>query len=103
MYSPLLNLVADRLLNCVHISSPIGEPPLMLAVSVWAAVKQALASAAPGRRPGVDLPATNEEILRRLTERRETFDDGPPGPADAGANGPTNGPVRSDKYTPERA
>jgi xanthine dehydrogenase large subunit len=87
----------------VYGSKAVGEPPLMLAISVWAAVKQALASAAPGRRPGVDLPATNEEILRRLTERRETFDDGPPGPADAGASGPTNGPVRSDKYTSERA
>ena len=46
----------------------VGEPPLLLGVSVWAAVKQALASAAPGRRPALDLPATGEEILRRLTE-----------------------------------
>ncbi|HTK73784.1 MAG TPA: molybdopterin cofactor-binding domain-containing protein, partial [Gemmataceae bacterium] len=45
----------------------VGEPPLLLAVSVWAAVKHALASAAPGRCPRIDLPATNEEILRRLT------------------------------------
>ncbi len=42
-------------------SKAVGEPPLLLAVSVWAAVKQALASR-------LDLPATNEEILRRLTE-----------------------------------
>jgi xanthine dehydrogenase large subunit len=41
-------------------SKAVGEPPLLLAVSVWAAVKQALG----GR---LDLPATNEEILRRLT------------------------------------
>jgi xanthine dehydrogenase large subunit len=57
----------------------VGEPPLLLAVSVWAAVKNALASTAPGRRPRLDLPATNEEILRRLTElqtdmRQETRD-----------------------------
>jgi xanthine dehydrogenase large subunit len=42
----------------------VGEPPLLLAVSVWAAVKQALATQ-------LDLPATNEEILRRLTELTE--------------------------------
>ena len=33
----------------VYASKAVGEPPLLLAVSVWAAVKQALASAAPGR------------------------------------------------------
>ena len=46
----------------------VGEPPLLLGVSVWAAVKQALASVAQGRRPTLNLPATNEEILLRLTE-----------------------------------
>jgi xanthine dehydrogenase large subunit len=46
----------------------VGEPPLLLAVSVWVAVKQALASVGAGR---LDLPATNEEILRRLTELAE--------------------------------
>jgi xanthine dehydrogenase large subunit len=40
----------------------VGEPPLLMAVAVWAAVKQALATQ-------LDLPATNEEILRRLTEQ----------------------------------
>ena len=45
-------------------SKAVGEPPLLLAVSVWAAVKQALATR-------LALPATNEEILRRLTERTE--------------------------------
>jgi xanthine dehydrogenase large subunit len=49
----------------------VGEPPLLMAVAVWAAVKQALASAAPDRRPQLDLPATNEEILRRLMEQSE--------------------------------
>lgn len=44
----------------------VGEPPLLLAVSVWAAVKQALASIADNRRPTLNLPATNEEILGRL-------------------------------------
>jgi xanthine dehydrogenase large subunit len=49
-------------------SKAVGEPPLLLAISVWAAIKQALASAAPGRAPKLNLPATGEEILLRLTE-----------------------------------
>jgi xanthine dehydrogenase large subunit len=63
----------------VYGSKAVGEPPLLLAVSVWAAVKQALASVAPGRRPRLDLPATNEEILRRLAEGQES-------PAEAGTS-----------------
>jgi xanthine dehydrogenase large subunit len=56
----------------VYGSKAVGEPPLLLAVSVWAAVKQALAWAAPGRRVKLNLPATNEEILLRLTESAST-------------------------------
>jgi xanthine dehydrogenase large subunit len=60
----------DNPLNAENIcgSKAVGEPPLLLAVSVWAAIKQALASATPGTVPRLDLPATNEEVLRRLTE-----------------------------------
>jgi xanthine dehydrogenase large subunit len=44
----------------------VGEPPLLLAVSVWAAVKQALADI--GVNPAsLGLPASNEEILLTLT------------------------------------
>lgn len=46
----------------------VGEPPLLLGLAVWAAAKQAIASASSGRRPTLDLPATGEELLRRLTE-----------------------------------
>jgi xanthine dehydrogenase large subunit len=49
----------------------VGEPPLLMAVAVWAAIKQALTTAAPHRRPQLDLPATSEEILRRLAEQTE--------------------------------
>lgn len=49
-------------------SKAMGEPPLLLAVSVWAAVKQALGSLSPGRIPQLSLPATNEEVLLRLSE-----------------------------------
>ncbi|MFL5330616.1 MAG: xanthine dehydrogenase molybdopterin binding subunit [Gemmataceae bacterium] len=46
-------------------SKAVGEPPLLLAVSAWAAVKQALAAATGSA--ALSLPATNEEVLRRLS------------------------------------
>jgi xanthine dehydrogenase large subunit len=52
----------------VYSSKAVGEPPLLLGVSVWAAVKQALASVAGERRVRLSLPATNEEVLLRLSE-----------------------------------
>lgn len=52
----------------VAASKAVGEPPLLLGISVWAAVKRALSSRAPaGRAAPLGLPATNEEILLRLT------------------------------------
>lgn len=48
-------------------SKAVGEPPLLLAVSVWAAVKDALGSVKSGREPvRLKLPATHEEIFRHL-------------------------------------
>src|SRR5262249_41624913 len=55
----------------VYGSRAVGEPPLLLGVSVWAAVKHALSFASGGRVPRLDLPATNEEVLRRLAEYGE--------------------------------
>ncbi len=51
----------------VYRSKAVGEPPLMLAIAVWAAVKNALSYAAPGATADLQLPATGEEILRCLT------------------------------------
>lgn len=44
----------------------VGEPPLLLGLAVWAAVKDAIRTASPKARPALDLPATGEEILKRL-------------------------------------
>jgi xanthine dehydrogenase large subunit len=52
-------------------SKAVGEPPLLLAVSVWTAVKHALSFVSGGQVPKLNLPATNEEILRRLTEHSQ--------------------------------
>ena len=40
----------------------------MLCLSVWAAVKHALSTVQKGKCPQLNLPATAEEILSRLTE-----------------------------------
>ena len=50
----------------VHRSKAVGEPPLMLALSVFSAITHAIASLAPGRTPPLDAPATPEAILRAI-------------------------------------
>jgi len=53
-------------------SKAVGEPPLLLGVCVWTAVKNALAQVRrPGNRgrlPRLSLPATNEQILHCLAQ-----------------------------------
>lgn len=46
-------------------SKAVGEPPLMLAISVWEAFKEAIAAARAGAVQ-LDAPATAENILRSL-------------------------------------
>ncbi len=48
----------------VRRSKAVGEPPLMLGVCVWTAVKDALASYSEQAARELSLPATSEEILR---------------------------------------
>jgi xanthine dehydrogenase large subunit len=54
----------------IRSSKAVGEPPLLLAVSVWMAVKNALSFVSGEAIPQLHAPATGEEILRRLTEYR---------------------------------
>jgi xanthine dehydrogenase large subunit len=49
-------------------SKAVGEPPLLMAISAWCAVKHALGFVSNGDIAQLRLPATNEEILSRLTE-----------------------------------
>jgi xanthine dehydrogenase large subunit len=51
-------------------SKAVGEPPLMLAISAWAAVKQALAQVG---KENLQLPATGEEIIRQLYPPKSPF------------------------------
>ena len=51
-------------------SKAVGEPPLLLGISVFMAIKNALSFASNGAVPKINAPATPEEILMRLTEYR---------------------------------
>jgi xanthine dehydrogenase large subunit len=57
-------------LHCVRRSKAVGEPPLLLGIAVWSAVKNALTFLPNpnGTDPNLKLPATGEEILRCITE-----------------------------------
>ena len=54
----------------IHRSKAVGEPPLMLALSVFSAITDALASLSPRRVPPLDAPATPEAILRAADAMR---------------------------------
>jgi xanthine dehydrogenase large subunit len=51
-------------------SKAVGEPPFLLGLSVFAAVKHALTFVSGGKVPVLNLPATTEEIVVRLAEYR---------------------------------
>jgi xanthine dehydrogenase large subunit len=54
----------------IYRSKAVGEPPLMLAISVWSAIFNAVASLNPGKIPPLDAPATAEAILRAVKAMR---------------------------------
>ncbi|HEX5780139.1 MAG TPA: xanthine dehydrogenase molybdopterin binding subunit [Xanthobacteraceae bacterium] len=51
-------------------SKAVGEPPLMLAISVFAAIADAIHSVKPGSQVPLDAPATPEAILRAVKAAR---------------------------------
>jgi xanthine dehydrogenase large subunit len=53
----------------VFCSKAVGEPPLMLAFSVWPAIHDAVASLADHRHaPRLDAPATPERVLAAIDD-----------------------------------
>ena len=52
--------------DTIYRSKAVGEPPLMLPISVWCAVMNAVASLKPGVVPKLDAPATPEAIMRAV-------------------------------------
>jgi xanthine dehydrogenase large subunit len=56
----------------IHRSKAVGEPPFMLAISVFSALTQAVAAAVPGKGlPALDAPATPERILAAIDALRQ--------------------------------
>ncbi|MEY4713273.1 MAG: xanthine dehydrogenase, molybdopterin binding subunit, partial [Pseudomonadota bacterium] len=53
-------------------SKAVGEPPFMLGISAWEAIRDAVAAARPGQPVVMQAPATPENVLRAL--RPEAFD-----------------------------
>ena len=63
--------------DTVFNSKAVGEPPLMLAISAFAAIRDAIASIKNYRVfPNLNAPATPEEVLRVCTQLKETDQDG---------------------------
>jgi xanthine dehydrogenase large subunit len=61
----------------IHRSKAVGEPPLMLAISVFSALTDAVASAADHRvLPNLDAPATPERILWAVEDVRRRAEAG---------------------------
>ena len=56
--------------DSIYRSKAVGEPPLMLAMSVFFAIRDAIAASAGGGLPKLDAPATPERILGAIEELR---------------------------------
>ncbi|WP_420332394.1 xanthine dehydrogenase molybdopterin binding subunit [Roseibium sp.] len=56
--------------DTVYRSKAVGEPPVMLANSVFCAINDAVASLAPFEVPSLDAPATPEAIMRAVQDMR---------------------------------
>ncbi|MBM3567783.1 MAG: xanthine dehydrogenase molybdopterin binding subunit [Alphaproteobacteria bacterium] len=55
--------------DTIHRSKAVGEPPLMLAISAWLAIKDAVAATAEHRlSPQLDAPATPERVLLAIED-----------------------------------
>jgi len=54
-------------------SKAVGEPPLMLGISVWSALRDAVSSVSDYKlSPRIDTPATPERVLAAVTELRKS-------------------------------
>ncbi len=55
-------------------SKAVGEPPLLLAISVWTAIRNAISYAQPGKSIHLPIPATQEQIYWALQGKRHVQD-----------------------------
>jgi xanthine dehydrogenase large subunit len=62
----------ENVKHTVHRSKAVGEPPLMLAISVWQALSDAVAATAGHQHPArLDPPATPEKVLMAIERLAE--------------------------------
>ena len=54
--------------NTIHKSKAVGEPPLMLAISTWLAIKNAIYNADNEMQTGLNAPATFEQVFFNLNK-----------------------------------
>jgi xanthine dehydrogenase large subunit len=57
--------------DTIYRSKAVGEPPLMLAISVFCAISDAIASLVPGVHPPLTAPATPESIMRAVNAMQQ--------------------------------
>ncbi len=62
-----INLIANQEHKNVRGSKAVGEPPLLLGLSVWAAAKNALSYQSQGELPQLSIPACAPALLTELT------------------------------------
>src|SRR5579863_3042239 len=60
-----LHLSPNRMAT-IYRSKAVGEPPLMLPISIWCAINDAIHSIKPGVEPQLQAPATPEAILNAI-------------------------------------
>ena len=61
--------------NTIKQSKAVGEPPFMLALSVWMAIKDAVSAIGDHKiEPEFSLPATNEMILTSIENLKEIME-----------------------------
>lgn len=61
----------------------VGEPPLLLSISVWTAIKNAISYVSGDGLPCLNAPATGEEILNRLSSSKGSVWEGEGVPTEA--------------------
>ena len=54
--------------NTIHKSKAVGEPPLMLAISTWLAIKNAIYNADNNNKTGLNAPANFEQVFFNLNK-----------------------------------
>ena len=63
--------------DTVFHSKAVGEPPFMLGIAAWCAIKDAVASVADYRvQPNIDAPATPERVLWGCEQMRQSLSEG---------------------------